>query len=208
VNHSASADLAHLTFPMNDILNKSTVLVPNRNWQAIHVKTPAEAFCMNATGAATELDVQGDDYITPVRWDDWLKLPVREHDNAVNTPRGPVRAPTVIVAANYAKVPLRRPRFGARGIWERDDGVCQCTGRKLSPKEGNIDHVLPRSRGGKTSSENCVLAHREINSRKADRLPQEAGLRLRKPQGVPRALLASAFIRNHHRVADWEHFLG
>jgi hypothetical protein len=38
-----------------------------------------------------------------------------------------VRVPTVIVAANYAKVPLRRPRFGARGIWERDGGVCQYT---------------------------------------------------------------------------------
>ena len=83
---------------MNDILNKSTVLVLNRHWQAIHVKTPAEAFCMIATGAATALDVQADDYITPVRWDEWLKLPVREHDNAVNTPRGPVRVPTVIVA--------------------------------------------------------------------------------------------------------------
>jgi len=112
---------------MNDILNKSTVLVLNRHWQAIHVKTPAEAFCMVATGAATALDVQAEDYITPVRWDDWLKLPVREHDNAVNTPRGPVRVPTVIVAANHAKVPLRRPRFGARGIWERDGGVCQYT---------------------------------------------------------------------------------
>ena len=141
---------------MNDILNKSTVLVLNRHWQAIHVKTPAEAFCMIATGAATALDVQADDQIAPVRWDDWLKLPVREHDNAVNTPRGPVRVPTVIVAANYAKVPMRRPRFGARGIWERDGGVCQYTGRKLSPKEGNIDHVVPRSRGGKTSWENCV----------------------------------------------------
>lgn len=48
--------------------------------------------------------------------------------------------PTVIVAANYAKVPLRRPRFGDRGIWECDGGVCQYTGRKLAPKEGNIDH--------------------------------------------------------------------
>ena len=192
---------------MNDILNKSTVLVLNRHWQAIHVKTPAEAFCMIATGAATALDVQGDDYITPVRWDDWLKLPVREHDNAVNTPRGPVRVPTVIVAANYAKVPLRRPRFGARCIWERDGGVCQYTGRKLAPKEGNIDHVVPRSRGGKTSWDNCVLAHREVNSRKADRLPHEAGLRLHKRPAIPRALPVSAFIRNHHAVRDWEHFL-
>ena len=68
---------------------------------------------MIASGAATALDVQTGDHIVPVRWDDWIKLPVREHDKAVNTPRGPVRVPTVIVAANYAKVPLRRPRFGA-----------------------------------------------------------------------------------------------
>ena len=193
---------------MSDILNKSTVLVLNRNWQAIHVKTPAEAFCMLASNAATALDVQGDDCIVPVRWADWLTLPVRECDHTVRTPRGPIRVPTVIVAENYAKVPLRRPRFGARGIWERDGGVCQYTGRKLSRHEGNIDHVVPRSRGGASSWDNCVLAHREINSRKANRLPQEAGLRLVRLPAVPRALPATKMIRNLHNVRDWNHFLG
>jgi 5-methylcytosine-specific restriction endonuclease McrA len=193
---------------MNDILNLATVLVLNRNWQAIHVKTPADAFCMLATGAAVALDIQGDDWITPVRWQDWLKLPIRAQDRAVTTPRGPVRVPTVIVAANYSKVPMRRPHFGPRGIWERDGGVCQYTGRKLGPREGNIDHVVPRSRGGATSWENCVLAHREVNSRKADRLPQEAGLRLLRRPAAPRALPATALIRNPYAVADWWHFLG
>jgi 5-methylcytosine-specific restriction endonuclease McrA len=193
---------------MNDILNKPTVLVLNRNWQAIHVKTPAEAFCMLASGAATALDVQGDDAIVPVRWDEWLKLPVREHDNAVNTPRGAVRVPTVIVAANYARVPLRRPRLNRRNLWDRDGGMCQYTGRKLAPHEANIDHVVPRSRGGATSWDNCVLAHHEVNSKKADRLPQEAGLQLRKRPLAPRAMPSSAFIRNHHDVRDWQHFLG
>jgi 5-methylcytosine-specific restriction endonuclease McrA len=192
---------------MNDILNKSTVLVLNRHWQAIHVKTPAEAYCMLATGAATALDVQRDECILPVSWIEWLKLSVRECDHGVNTPRGRVRVPTVIVAARYAKVPLRRPCFGARGIWERDGGICQYTGRRLSPKEGNIDHVVPRSRGGKTSWENCVLAHREVNSRKADRLPEEVGLRLRKPPAAPRAHPASVLIRNQHGFRDWEHCL-
>ena len=192
---------------MGDILNKSTVLVLNRNWQAIHVKTPAEAFCMMATDAATALDICDGNFV-PTKWKDWLVLPVRECDCGVNTSRGQIRVPTVIVAANYTKVPMRRPRFGARGIWERDGGVCQYTGRKLSPKEGNIDHVVPRSRGGRTSWDNCVLAHREVNSRKADRLPHEAGLRLRKSPVVPRALPVTVLIRNHHGVRDWEHFLG
>jgi 5-methylcytosine-specific restriction endonuclease McrA len=191
---------------MTDILNRPTVLVLNRHWQAIHVKTPAEAFCMIASDAATALDIADGNFV-PTKWSDWMALPVREHDLAVKTARGLIRVPTVVVAANYTRVPLRRPRFGARGIWERDGGVCQYTGRKLAPKEGNIDHVVPRSRGGKTSWENCVLAHREVNSRKADRLPQEAGLHLRTRPSVPRALPVSAFIRNHHGVADWEHFL-
>ena len=116
---------------MKDILHKTTVLVLNRNWQAIHTKTPAEAFCMMASGSATGLDVHGDDHISPVRWEDWLKLPIRDEDHAVNTPRGAVRVPTVIVAANYAKVPICRPRFGARGIWERD-GRVECRPFKAS----------------------------------------------------------------------------
>ena len=82
---------------MKSILHKSTVLVLNRNWQAIHVKTPAEAFCMMSTGSANGLDVQGDDSISPLKWDAWLKLPIREEDHVVNTPRGLVRVPTVIV---------------------------------------------------------------------------------------------------------------
>jgi 5-methylcytosine-specific restriction endonuclease McrA len=67
--------------------------------------------------------------------------------------------------------------------------------------------VVPRSRGGKTSWDNCVLAHREINSRKADKLPQEAGLRLRRPPSAPKTLPATALIRNLHGVRDWEVFL-
>ena len=192
---------------MKDILHNTTVLVLNRNWQAIHVKTPADAFCMMSTGAATGLDVRGDDQIVPVPWGDWLKLSIRDEDHSVNTPRGPVRVPTVIVAANYGKVPLCRPRFGARGIWQRDGGVCQYTGRKLTPAEGNIDHIVPRSRGGASSWNNCVLSHREVNARKADRLPQEAGLRLIRNPTVPRAMPACALIRNLHGISDWQRFL-
>jgi len=192
---------------MNDVLNKSTVLVLNRNWQAIHVKTPAQAYCMLATDAATALDIQENSEMHPVRWPEWLTLPVRDGDNAVRTVHGPVRVPTVIVLATYAKVPKRRPKFSSRNIWQRDGATCQYTGRKLAPHEGNIDHVVPRSRGGKTSWDNCVLAHKEINSRKADKLPQEAGLRLRRQPAAPRELPATILISNPHRVRDWEHFL-
>ncbi len=192
---------------MNDVLNKTTVLVLNRNWQAIHVKTPAQAFCMMAADVATALDIQENGDMRPAKWADWLALSVRDGDNLVRTVHGAVRVPTVIVLANYAKAPKRRPKFSAKNIWARDGGTCQYTGRKLAAHEGNIDHVLPRSRGGRTAWENCVLAHKEINSRKADKLPEEAGLRLRRQPAAPRELPASVLIRNSHRVGDWDHFL-
>ena len=147
---------------MDDILNRPIVLVLNRNWQAINVRTPQQAFVQMATDVATALDIDGENMV-PVRWAQWIKLPVRENDYAVRTPNGAVRIPHVIVLSRFAKVPKRRPKFSARAIWARDGGRCQYTGESLRPSEGNIDHVLPRSRGGKTSWENCVLASRDVN---------------------------------------------
>ncbi len=192
---------------MKPIIHRPIVLVLNRNWQAIHVKTPAQAFCMMATAAAMALDIEDDGSIWPVTWDAWLKLPLRGQHQSIQTSRGAVRIPTVVVAASYALIPLCRPRFGARGIWARDGGICQYTGRKLSAKEGNIDHIVPRSRGGGSTWQNCVLSHREINERKADRLPHEAGLRLLRKPTVPRAMPACVFIHNTHGIADWGRFL-
>lgn len=192
---------------MSDVLSKTTVLVLNRNWQAVGVKTPAEAFGMMAAGNATALEIRGDDFMSPVRWEDWLRLPVREDDNSIGTVHGPVRVPTVLVLARFDKVPKRRPKFCAKAIWERDGGICQYTGRKLKPSEGNIDHVVPVSRGGKSTWDNCVLADKKVNSRKGSRLPEEAGLQLLRRPFVPREVPVSQLIRNTYRVRDWEMFL-
>ncbi len=66
---------------MSDILNKTIVLLLNRNWQAIHVRTPQEAFCMMAANVATALEIDGNDPIRPVTWEEWIRLPVRPQDN-------------------------------------------------------------------------------------------------------------------------------
>src|SRR5881296_1150228 len=186
---------------MSDILSQSTVLVLNRHWQAIHVSTPAEAFCM----LATALDIDADDHIRPVTWEEWLTLPVRPQDRAVLTVRGPVRVPTVIVAVNFAKVPKKRPKLSARSIRERDRNRCQYTGALLRPEEGSLDHVVPRSRGGRDTWENLVWSSKSVNTKKADRLPHEAGLKLLSTPRAPNALPMSALIRNAHVIADWRH---
>src|SRR5262245_54473908 len=59
---------------MSDILNKTIVLVLNRNWQAINIRTPQDAFCQMATNVATALDIEDDSHIRPVTWDEWITL--------------------------------------------------------------------------------------------------------------------------------------
>src|SRR5207249_4172125 len=182
---------------MSDILNKSIVLVLNRNWQAINVRTPQEAFCMMATNVATALEIEGEvtvgseadsfrtphsalrtSTVRPVGWQEWITLSIRPQDNAVHTVRGPIRVPTVIVAVNYARVPKKRPKLCARSIRERDGNRCQYTGELLKPEEGSLDHIVPRSRGGKDAWENLVWSSKAVNTKKGNRLPHEAGLRL------------------------------
>src|SRR2546423_3402692 len=192
---------------MSDILNKTIVLVLNRNWQAIHVRTPQEAFCMVATNVATALEIDGDDHIRPVTWEEWIALPMRPQDNAVQTVRGPIRVPTVIVAVNYARVPKKRPKLCAKTIRERDGNRCQYTGALLKPEEGSLDHVVPRSRGGRDAWENCVWASKAINSKKGNRLPHEAGLRLLKQPKAMREVPVTALIRNTLGIRDWEPFI-
>jgi len=197
---------------MVDILNKTIVLVLNRNWQAINIRTPQDAFCQMATNAATALDIElGDDAraeaLRPVAWDEWITLPIRESDNAVLTVRGAIRVPKVIVAVNFTKVPKKRPKLNPKNIRERDGNRCQYTGRLLHPTEGNLDHVVPRSRGGADSWENLVWAARDVNQRKADRLPHEAGLKLLSVPRAPKEMPVSALIRNAHDVAEWKLFL-
>jgi 5-methylcytosine-specific restriction endonuclease McrA len=191
---------------MSDILNKNIVLVLNKNWQAINTRTPADAFCQMATNVATALDIDGDS-IRPVRWDEWLTLPIREQDNSVQTVRGAIRVPTVIVAVNFARVPKKRPKLCAKTIRERDGNRCQYTGKILRPEEGSLDHILPRSRGGPDSWENLVWAAKEVNARKGNRLPHEAGLRLLTTPRAPKELPVTALIRNAGGIADWELFV-
>jgi 5-methylcytosine-specific restriction endonuclease McrA len=189
---------------MTDILNKTVVLVLNRNWQAINIRTPQEAFCQMATNVATALEIDGGDHIRPVTWDEWITLPIREGDNAVQTVRGAIRVPTVIVAVNYARVPKKRPKLCAKSIRERDGNRCQYTGKLLRPDEGSLDHVLPRSRGGKDEWGNLVWSDKTVNAKKGNRLPHEAGLKLLAVPRTPKELPVTALLRNVHGIVDWK----
>lgn len=200
-------------------LENNSVLVLNKAWQALRVSSVRAALSQMAADASTGLDISPEgDSMVPVKWADWLNLPVREHDQFITSPGSydnvsgersikKIRIPTVIVLAKYAKVPKKRPRFTRRNIHARDGGRCQYTGRLLAPGEGNLDHVIPRSRGGTTSWENIVLSDPQVNFRKANRTPEEAGLTLLSKPSAPKETDVATEIVNRHNIPDWNYFL-
>lgn len=188
-------------------LNKDIVLVLNKNWQAINISTPADALSMMYANTATGLDIRGKDDMVPLTWKEWVSLSCSENDSFVKTIQGNVKIPKIVILCRYDKVPKKRPKITRKGIWLRDQGICQYTGKKISPNEGNIDHVIPKSRGGATDWTNCVLAHKKVNAKKADRTPEEAGLKLIRQPFVPKELPVSFYLTNKYNIQEWELFL-
>ena len=97
-----------------------------------------------------------------------------------------VRVPEVIALRHYDGYPVRGVAFTRRNVYRRDSFTCQWCGRRPGVDELTIDHVLPRSRGGTSTWENCVTACRACNSRKANRLAHELDLALEKAPVAPR----------------------
>lgn len=192
---------------MEEALHSNSVLVLNRGWQAINITTPAHAFCQMMSETARGLDIMGNEELVPVKWEKWMNLEIRAHDSWVGTARGKIRVPTVIVLASFSKVPKRQPKFSAKAIRDRDNNRCQYTGRVLKPGEGNIDHVVPRSKGGETSWTNCVWAAKSVNSHKADRTPREANLKLLRTPRRPSEIPVTYALRNSCGIKDWTLFL-
>lgn len=180
------------------------MLVLNRHWLAIDAVTPADAFLHLASGSARALRIE-DGWVEPLDWEAWLALAAGSR--SVGTPRGRIRIPAVVVLNHFDRVPMHVPSFGFNGLWMRDGGRCQYTGRRLARHEADIDHVIPRSRGGVDGWENCVLSDREVNRRKGARTPEEAGLMLVRQPTVPQPVPKVVRLRNLLKIPEWEFFL-
>jgi 5-methylcytosine-specific restriction endonuclease McrA len=108
---------------------------------------------------------------------------VEQGDGALRSSSLAVPVPSVIRLRTFVRVPYhRRVPLNRRAIFTRDEGRCQYCGVAAE----NVDHVVPRSRGGHHTWENVVAACRRCNTRKGDRTPEEAGLSLLRPPRAPR----------------------
>lgn len=187
-----------------DVLNKQIVLSLNRAWQPLGFVSPKKAVVSifsesEDENASMPLDIEMDEegnivYAAPVSLEDWLKLPIRSYDLSLRSAHQEIRVPTVIVSMGCNKMPIKNVKLGRSAIYERDGGVCQYSGEYVG-RQGNLDHITPKDRGGRDSFENMVWCKREINSNKGNRLNHEAGLKLIRPAKMPPGMPVSATIK-------------
>ena len=183
------------------VLERPT-LVLNRNWQPVHVATVARSLTMLWNEAAFVVDP--DDYRLH-SWSDWSRLAPRDGEPFIRTVRFRLRVPEVLTLARHDKPRHSAVTFSRRNVFKRDHTTCQYCGARPGTEELTIDHVVPRAQGGGTTWENCVLACVACNARKANRTPEQAGMRLRKHPNRPS--WRPSYDAPPVRVASWSRFL-
>jgi 5-methylcytosine-specific restriction endonuclease McrA len=191
---------------MNSFLNQH-VLVLNRLWQAVNVCTARRALTLLFEGhAQVVLDDDDGDFQTFsfTQWRDFSAL--RPHPETIATVSFKIRIPRVILLVLFDRLPKKEVKFTRHNIFERDRNTCQYCGQVFERKDLNLDHVLPRDRGGPTTWENIVCSCVRCNTQKANRTPQEAALHLvRKPKRPKWRPFVQVNLGVHHD--SWKHFL-
>ena len=179
-----------------------SVLVLNRVYQPVHVTSVRRAFTLLYQGAARAIDEE----FRLFDFESWSALSAATHES-VGTVRCRIRIPRVIVLLAYERLPKARVRFSRFNIYARDENTCQYCGRRFARAELNLDHVIPRSRGGVTTWENVVCSCVPCNLRKGGRTPDEANMRLLRAPARPRWTPIYRNVARRVRYREWKPFL-
>jgi 5-methylcytosine-specific restriction endonuclease McrA len=202
-----------VTRPRRRFVEKTTVmnvsvlfeptLVLNRNWLPIRVCTVRRALSLVFRDMARIIRPEN---FLPYDFGSWADLHVPQGEPFVQAVRLRIRIPEVIVLRFCEQFTRPRVVFSRRNLFRRDKNTCQYCGRKYSTEDLSIDHVVPRSLGGKSSWTNCVVACLSCNSRKGNRTLQRAQMQLtRLPKEPPPQ--AALTLQLGRRKASWDHFV-
>lgn len=184
------------------MLNEPT-LVLNRNWVPIGTVPVRDAICLVYRRAARAILPQ--DYSLH-DFDSWSALSVAEGEECIRTVSLEIKVPEIVLLTTYGAFPRRKVTFSRKNLYRRDQYTCQYCGARPPIQDLSIDHVVPRSRGGRSTWLNCVLACLRCNRRKANRTLPEARLHLirtpKEPTWTPFITIPLA-----QRRTSWEQFI-
>ena len=152
-------------------------LVLNSNFMAVDVAGWERAISLLFTGAAVVVD----ENLQCFDFKDWTELSAIMGDHAngfVHSPHMRIAIPEVIRLTQYDKMPKNTVVFTRKNIFLRDGNKCGYCGEKYKSSELTFDHIIPKSKGGKTNWENITSCCIPCNKLKANKTPKEAGMRL------------------------------
>jgi len=188
------------------------VLVLNRNWQPVNIVGMRRAFSLLMQDHAQAIDPQGGQFAI-YNGEDWLAYsaenPPAKNQPCIQTVKLRIRVPQVLLLRHYDRLPVREIKFNRQSLFERDGYRCQYCGNTFSPRDLNLDHVIPRGFGGQTSWENVVTSCIRCNTRKADRLPHQAGMQLIRKPARPKwkSFVSTALHEQSEEEKAWSYFL-
>lgn len=196
---------------MSSAALNSHVLVLNKLYMAVHVVSARKAFALLVKEIAEVVSFQDDTFYT-YDFDSWRDLSsVRDQftheDEVVRTISFDIRVPKIIRLVVYDRMPRSDVRFNRRNIFARDENRCQYCGRRFSTSELSLDHVVPRSRGGKATWANIVCACTRCNARKGGQTPREAGMHLIRHPIKPRRSPVLRLTISSDKYRSWRHFV-
>ena len=185
-------------------------LVLNRLWQAVNVVGVERAFSLLSLDHAQVIFAEDGSFrmFDGESWFSYCKdLEDCSGARVINTVSQKVLVPSVLILRSYDRTLMQEMKFNRQNLLERDEYKCQYCGKNFPIKELNMDHVIPRDRGGSTTWENVVISCIRCNSRKSNRLPKEAGMRLLKEPKKPPCRPFMTSLYGKHTEKTWSHFL-
>jgi 5-methylcytosine-specific restriction endonuclease McrA len=191
---------------MNSVLNQP-VLVLNRLWQAVSVCSAKRALSLLYLGHAEVVNNAGGQYATLdfSEWSDFSRHSIDEE--CFHSINFKIRIPQIIVLILFDKMPRKEVKLTRNNIFERDNYTCQYCGQPFDRKDLNIDHVVPRDKGGRTTWENVATSCVPCNTRKSNHLTHQIGMHLlRKPKKPKLRTFINIQISTLPHDS-WKHFL-
>jgi 5-methylcytosine-specific restriction endonuclease McrA len=192
---------------MKTALNQH-VLVLNRLWQAVNVCTARRALTLLFQGQAQVVMEDSDGSFRTFNFQEWRHLSAgAPQEDSIHAISFRIRVPKIILLFLYDRMPKKEVKFTRHNIFERDKNTCQYCGQVFDRSDLNLDHVIPRDRGGPTTWENIVCSCIECNTLKANHTPGEVGMKLIHPPKRPKWRPFVQINLTLERPDSWRHFI-
>ena len=188
------------------------VLVLNKHYMALRVINVRRAFSLLFRNQAEVISCDQGSY-SNYDFDSWRQLSelrrefeANDHD-WISTVNFDIAVPRIIRLLFYDHLPRKPVKFNRRNIYARDRNRCQYCGEKYPTSELSLDHIIPRSMGGRASWDNVVCACTKCNVKKGGRTPKQAHMTLVAKPVKPKRNPVIHLHLKHQRYHSWKQFL-